>query len=75
MQINAQIRIYSAGIYLFKISNINSRTMCEICSKLTKTSKWPHWNENIKKHWWRSDVFIANFEQIPHFFLVFHSWI
>ena len=75
MQTNAQIRIYSSGIYLFKASNINSRTRCEICSKLTKTSKRPHWHENIKKHWWRSDVFIVNFEQIPHLFLVFHSWI
>ena len=26
---------YPAGIYLFKINNRNSRTMCEICSKLT----------------------------------------
>ena len=75
MQTNAHIRIYSAGIYLFKASNIDSRTRCEICSKLTKTSKLPHWHENIKKYWWHSDVFIVNLEQIPHFFLVFHSWI
>ena len=26
MQTNAQIRIYSAGIYLLKVSNVNSRT-------------------------------------------------
>ena len=26
---------YPAGIYLFKINNRNSRTMCETCSKLT----------------------------------------
>ena len=37
-------------IYLFKASNIESRTRCEICSKLTKTSKLPHWHENIKKY-------------------------
>ena len=67
--------IYSAGIYLFKASKINSRTWCEICSELTKTSKRPHWHENINNQWWRSDVFIVNFEQIPHLFLVFLSWI
>ena len=38
-------------------------------------------NKNIKtialawKHWWLSDAFIVNFEQIPLLFLVFHSWI
>ena len=75
METNAQIRIYMAGIYLIKASSINSRTSCEICSKLTKTSKRPHWQESITKHWWRSDVFIVNFEQGPHLFLVFHSLI
>ena len=25
-----------AGIYLLKVKNRNTRTMCEICSKLTK---------------------------------------
>ena len=50
MQTNAQIRMYSAGIYLFKASNISSRTRYEICSKLTKTSKRLHWYESIKKH-------------------------
>ena len=32
----------SAGIYLFKVNNGNTRTMCEICSKLTKTSERRH---------------------------------
>ena len=35
----------------------------------------PSWHENIKKHWLCSDVSTANFEKIPHLFLVFHSWI
>ena len=48
---------------------------CEICSKLTKISKWLYWHGNIQKHWWRSDVFIFHFEQIPHLLLVFHYWI
>ena len=68
MQTNAQIRIYRAGIYLFKGSDINSRARCEICLKLTKTSKRRHQHENIQKHRWRS-VFIVNFEQIPYLFL------
>ena len=71
MQTNAQIRIYSASIYLFKASNINSRTRCKIYSKLTKTPKRLHRHENSKEHRWRSDVFIVNFEQIPHL----NSWI
>ena len=31
---------FTAGIYLLKVDNRNTRTRCEICSKLTiKTSK------------------------------------
>ena len=32
---NDQGRVTSAGIYFFKIENGHSRTMCEICLKLT----------------------------------------
>ena len=28
-------KFYPAGIYLFKVNNRNTRTRCEICSKLT----------------------------------------
>ena len=45
------------------VKGLTTLARCEICSKLIKTSKW------------RSDVFVVNFEQIPHIFLVFHSWI
>ena len=45
---------------MFKVNNKNTRTRCEICSKLTtKTPKLRHWR--------RSDVFIVitvNFEQV-----------
>ena len=35
---------YPAGIYLFKVNNRNTRTRCEICSKLTiKTPERRHW--------------------------------
>ena len=54
----------SANIYLFKVSNRNTREKCEICSKLTiKSPK--------RRHWRRSGVFIVNFEHISHIFLAF----
>ena len=59
---------------IFTCSRLVIETL-EQCVKSVQSSKWPHWHENIKKHWWRSDVFIVNFEQIPHLFLVFHCWI
>ena len=52
------------GIYMFKVNNRNTRTKCEICSKLT--IKTPE-----RCHWRRSDVFIVNFEHISHLVLVF----
>ena len=55
---------YPAGIYLPKVNNINTRTRCEICSKLT--IKTPE-----RRHWRRSGVFIVNFEYISHLVLVF----
>ena len=45
-----------ACIYLVKV-NRNTRTRCEICSKLT--IKTPE-----RRHWRRSGVFIVNFEHI-----------
>ena len=49
-------------IYLFKFSNRNTRTRCEICSKLRiRTSKQRR----------RSDVYLLNFEQFSHHVLVF----
>ena len=56
--------ISAADIYFFKVSNVNTRTMCKICSKLTiKTLEWRHWR--------RSGIFIVIFEQISHIALVF----
>ena len=46
------IRSFPVGIYLFKVSNRNTRAMCEICSKLI--IKTP---EGSRRH---SDVFIVN---------------
>ena len=40
------------GIYMFKVNNRNTRTRCEISSKLTgKTLE--------RRHWRRSSVFIV----------------
>ena len=58
------IRKNSAGIYLLKVNNRNTRTRCEICSKLTLKTPEPC-------HWRRSGVFIVNFEHISHLVLVF----
>ena len=55
---------YPAGIYLFKVNNRNTRTKCEICSKLTI-------NTPERRQWRRSGVFIVNFEHISHLVLVF----
>ena len=53
-----------AGIYLLKINKKNTRTRCEICSKLT--IKTPE-----RRYWRLSGVFIVNFEHISHLVLVF----
>ena len=45
----------SSDIYLFKVTNGNTRTVCEVCLKLTiKTSEG--------RQWCCSCVFIVNFE-------------
>ena len=51
--------IFPTGIYLFKVNNINTRTKCEISSKLTTNTRR------------RSGVFVVNFEHILHLVLVF----
>ena len=48
-----------AGYYMFKVSNRNIKSWCEICSKLT--IKTPE-----RRHWSHSGVFIVNFEHISH---------
>ena len=62
--IKSTIYTVPAGNYMFKVNNRNTRTRCEICSKLTiKVSE--------KRHWYRSGVFIVNFEHISQLVLVF----
>ena len=57
-------RYLPVRIYLLKVNNINTRTSCEICSKLTI-------NIPERRHWLRYGIFIANFENISQFVLVF----
>ena len=54
----------NTSIYLLKVNNRNTRTKCEICSKLT--IKTPE-----RRQWSRSGVVIINFEHIPHLVLMF----
>ena len=56
--------IYPTGIYLLKDNNRNTRTRCEICSKLT--IKIPK-----RREWCRSGIFTVIFEHISHLVLVF----
>ena len=49
---------------MFKVNNRNTRTRCEICSKLTM--KTPE-RQQLR----RFGIFIVNFEHILHLFLVF----
>ena len=57
---------YPVGNYMFKVNDRNTRTRCEICSKLT--IKIPE-----RRHWCRSGIFIVNFEHISHPVLLFLS--
>ena len=59
-----QMRLSPANISLLKVNNRNTKTRCEICSKLA--IKTPE-----RLHWGRSAIFIANFEQPSDLFLVF----
>ena len=52
-----------SGNYMFKFINRNTRTRCEICSKLT--IKIPEYQ------WHHSGILIVNFEHIQHLLLVF----
>ena len=59
-----KFRLLSIGNHMFKVNNRNTRTRCEICSKLTiKTPERPYWR--------RAVVFIVNFEHISNIALVF----
>ena len=62
-EVGKQVTI-PAGIYLLKVSNRNTKTRCEICSKLIrKTSEQCQWS--------CSCVFIINYDHISHLFLMF----
>ena len=46
--ISIDLHYYSAGICLIKVNNRNTRTRCEICSKLT--IKAPRTTSNLLSH-------------------------
>ena len=45
------------SIYLLKVNNRNTRTRCEICSKLTTKTPEQH-------QWHNSGIFIVNLEHV-----------
>ena len=49
---------------MFNVNNRNTKTRCEICSKLT--IKLPD-----RRQWRCSGIFIVNFEHISHLVIVF----
>ena len=53
-----------AGNYMFKVNNRNTRTKCEIYSKLTKKI-------TERRRWRRSGIIIFGFEHISHLVLLF----
>ena len=53
----------TAGNYMFKVNSRNTKTRCEICSKLIIKIQ-------ERRHCRRSGIFIINFEHISHFVLV-----
>ena len=64
-QANYPSNIFQTGNCIFKVNNRNTRTMREICSKLT--IKTPEWRQSR-----RYGVFIVNFEHtISHLVLAF----
>ena len=56
---------YPTDIYLLKVNNRNTRTISEICSKLTIKTPEQY------SHWRRSGLFFVNIEHILHLVLVF----
>ena len=64
MQMIGLIRPILASIYLLKVINRNSRTRCEICSKLKIIIP-------ERRQCRRTGIFFVNLEYISHFVLVF----
>ena len=58
--------VMPVGNYMFTVNNRNTRTGCEIYSKLTIKTPERH-------HWRHSGVFIVNFKHISHVVLMFLS--
>ena len=63
---NSVVWFYPSIIYMFKVNNGNTRTMCEICSKLTiKTTERRHWRQNDVIYFTHcSGVTTVDFEQM-----------
>ena len=62
--LKAKMRPNPVDYYMFKVNNRDTRTRCEICSKLT--IKIPE-----RHQWHRSSILIVNFEHVSHLALFF----
>ena len=67
--------VYPVGIYMFKVNNRNTRTRCEICSKLTiKTLERHHYKVlevNLRRRKWFIN---GSYDYIAHVILI-TAWL
>ena len=60
------MRSHIPAVFLLKANNRNTRTRCEICSKLAI-------NTPERRQWRRCGILIVNFDNISHHVLLFLS--
>ena len=60
------MRSHIPAVFLLKANNRNTRTRCEICSKLAI-------NAPERRQWRRCGILIVNFDNISHHVLLFLS--
>ena len=67
-ELKLQVAVATKLTCMFKVNNRNTRTRCEICSKLTIKTR----QQNQSRP---SGVYIVNFEHIPHPTIDIRKWI
>ena len=65
---------FPAGVYIFKVNNVNTRTMCQICSNLIiMTVEQPQWHQWQRSGVCHSVLLILN--RFHSFLWFFHLWL
>ena len=59
----SEVLLYQVGVYLFKVNNENTKTICEINDEIKLTE------QHQRAH---SGILIVNFDHISHFFQFFY---